>query len=236
MTGPFHAIGMLRPNLTQSAFGSCVNENSPTTWKAGGTLDVIRGLNYRGPKSTQPIVFPGDGATLPLNRFITEYPNPMTLCGWGGTAGLPLIAMMPNGVSGATSSLVGPSGPVQTCTLHQGNTGANATAQAILRSDNAVVVMPRDVLANGTYTATVDTPGGSATWSFTIDNLCAARVPAQAARPDPGRRHRARRPAQHLRAGRPVPVGRQQERAGHHPSPSGRGHTEFVPVTRTPRR
>jgi hypothetical protein len=114
-------------------------------------------------------VFPGDGATVPLNAFITEYPNPMTLCGWTGNAGLPLIAMMPSDVSSANSTITGPNGPIDTCTLHKGNTGADATARAILDGDNAVVVMPRQILADGTYTVTVNSNGGNVTWSFSVD-------------------------------------------------------------------
>jgi len=180
MTGPFHAIGILRSNLTSSGFGLCANANTPTPWHSGATLDVIRGLDYSAPKATSPIVFPGDGATVPLNSFITEYPNPMTLCGWTGSAGLPLIAMMPNDVSAATATITGPNGPVPTCALHKGNTGGDATARAILDGDNAVIVMPRTVLADGTYTVNVTTDGGSVTWSFTVDR----DAPLQAAPPE----------------------------------------------------
>jgi hypothetical protein len=170
MTGPFHAIGILRHNLTTSGFGLCTAESTPTPWRSGGTLDVIRGLDGARPRPSTPIVFPGDGATVPLNAFITEYPNPMTLCGWTGSAGLPLIAMMPNDVTSANSTITGPSGPIETCTLHQGNSGADATARAILDGDNAVVVMPRQILADGTYTVTVNSDGGTVTWSFSVDH------------------------------------------------------------------
>ena len=163
MTGPFHAIGILRANLTSTGFGLCANSNTPTPWHSGATLDVIRGLNYGAPQATAPILFPGDGATVPLHSFITEYPNPMTLCGWTGTAGLPLIAMMPNDVSSANATITGPNGPVPTCVLHKGNTGGDATARAILDGDNAVIVMPRTDLADGTYTVTVNTNGGNVT-------------------------------------------------------------------------
>lgn len=169
MTGPFHAIGILRHNLTSSGFGLCAQESTPTPWRSGGTLDVIRGLDVARPRPSTPIVFPGDGATVPLNAFITEYPNPMTLCGWTGSAGLPLIAMMPNDVTAANSTITGPNGPIETCTLHKGNTGADATARAILDGDNAVVVMPRQVLADGTYQVTVSSDGGNVTWSFSVD-------------------------------------------------------------------
>ena len=168
MTGPFHAIGVLRHNLRTSGFGLCAQENTPTPWRSGGTLDVIRGIDHRAPRPTSPIVFPGNGATVPLHSFITESPNPLTLCGWTGAAGLPLIAMMPNDVTSASTSLTGPDGPIETCALHRANT-ADPTAAAILAGDNAVVVMPREVLADGSYTATVNTNGGNVTWSFSVE-------------------------------------------------------------------
>lgn len=168
MTGPFHAIGILRHNLTATGFGGCVDPASPTSWKSAGTLDVIRGINGAIPRPSAPITFPGNGATIPLNRFVTESPNPMTMCGWTGSAGLPLIVMMPAGVSAADATLTGPNGPIGTCVLHAGNV-ADSTAKAILQGDNAVIVMPRDVLLNGTYTASVSSNGGSASWSFTVN-------------------------------------------------------------------
>jgi hypothetical protein len=167
MTGPFHAIGVLRHNLAQTGFGLCANENT-SPWRSGATLDVLRGINSSIPRPSQPIVFPGREATIPLTRFVAETPNPISLCGWTGAAGLPLIAMMPAGVSSASSSLTGPSGPVATCTLHPGNT-SDPTAQGIMRSENAVVVVPRVSLESGRYTATVSSNGGNVTWSFNVD-------------------------------------------------------------------
>jgi hypothetical protein len=177
MTGPFHAIGMLRHNLASSGFGLCASSSTPTPWHSAGTMDVIRGLDYGRPAPTAPIVFPGNGSTVPLHRFITEYPNPMTLCGWSGDAGLPLIAMMPNDVTSASATITGPNGPIPTCSLHKGNTASDATARAILDGDNAVVVMPRTDLADGVYTATVNSNGGNVTWSFTVDRNASLQLP-----------------------------------------------------------
>ena len=169
MTGPFHAIGLLRDNLTSTGYGDCTSASTPTPWGAGATIDVLRGLDPAKPAPTEPIVFPGNGATIPLNRFVTEYPNPLTLCGWTGSAGLPLIAMMPNPVNTSNATLTGPDGPIPTCVLDRSNTGADATAQAILGNDNAVVVVPRTVLANGDYSVTVNTDAGTASWTFKVD-------------------------------------------------------------------
>ncbi len=181
MTGPFHAIGILRHNLRSSGFGLCASADTPTPWRSGGTLDVLRGLDST-PRPSQPILFPGNGATVPLHSFITETPNPVTMCNWTGSAGLPLIAMMPSNVSSASATLSGPTGPVETCVLHGGNAN-DSTARAIMQGDNAVVVVPRVPLANGTYTATVDSNGGSVSWSFTVDR--SAPLSAAPAEPPP---------------------------------------------------
>lgn len=170
MTGPFHAIGILRHNLAVTAFGGC-NDPNGAKWKSGGTLDVLRGLDHSRPRPTTPIVFPGNGVTIPLDRFITESPNPRDMCGWSADdngVGLPLIAMMPSAVSSATATLTGPSGPIATCVLHVGNV-ADPLARAILAGDNAVVIVPQDILATGTYKVSVTTNGGSASWSFNVD-------------------------------------------------------------------
>ncbi len=166
MTGPFHAIGILRHNLRTTGFGLCAS-SSTSPWRSAGTLDVLRGLDST-PRPGSPTLFPGSGSTVPLHSFVTESPNPLTMCGWSGSAGLPLIAMMPGDVTSASATLSGPSGPIATCTLHKGNV-SDGTARSILDGDNAVVVMPRDPLADGTYTATVNSNGGNVTWSFTVN-------------------------------------------------------------------
>jgi hypothetical protein len=166
MTGPFHAIGVLRPNLTQVGFGKCDNP-STNPWRSAATLDVLRGLTSQ-PRPSTPILFPGDGTTTGLDAFIAESPNPLDFCGWSGSAGLPVIAMMPEGVSAASATMVGPNGPLETCRLFAGNT--SGVARSILQGDNAVVVVPRNPLAQGTYSVSVTTQARTVNWSFTVDN------------------------------------------------------------------
>lgn len=167
LTGPFHAIGVLRHNLVTSGYGSAVDPNS-SRWRSGATLDVLRGIDGRRTRPSTPIVFPGRDVTTSLYRFIAETPNPVTLVGWSGPAGLPLIAMMPNRVTSAQATLTGPNGPVEVRVLHESNT-SDATARSVLKGDNAVVVVPRDHLVDGRYTATISSNGGNVTWSFTVD-------------------------------------------------------------------
>ena len=169
MGGPFHAIGILRPGLTSTGFGTCSSPPSPSSGfvRSAATLNVLSGLGGNR-RISAPVVFPGNRSRTRLNRFASEAPDPRTFCGWSGrTVGLPLLALMPSGVSSAGSSLRGPGGNIPTCTLHPGNT--SGVAQAILRGDNAVAVIPVAPLAPGAYTATVNSSGGSVSWSFTVD-------------------------------------------------------------------
>ena len=172
MTGPFHAIGVLRPNLVSTGFGKCDLPNTPT-WHSGATLDVIRGLGS-APRPANPILFPGNGTTTNLDRFVVETPNPLDFCGWTGAAGLPIIAMMPEAANSASASLNGPNGPIDVCVLSAANT--SGVAQQILQGDNAVVIMPRTVLPQGTYNVNATTTARTVNWSFTVDPAAAIGV------------------------------------------------------------
>jgi hypothetical protein len=178
MTGPFHAVGVLRRDLKTVGYGGCDRADT-ARWHSGATLDVLSGLASRTPQWA-PITFPGNGATTNLNRFITETPNPLDYCGWTGTpAGLPVFAMMPEAVTGTvTTAMSGPAGAVPTCTLSPLNT--SGSAQALLRYDNVVVAVPRNPLQPGTYTVTATTAARSVTWSFTVDPAAATVVQAPA--------------------------------------------------------
>jgi Cysteine-rich secretory protein family len=172
MSGPFHAIGILRHNLQTTGFGKCDMDSTPT-WHSGATLDVIRGLGST-PRPAAPILFPGDGTTTNLDRFVVESPSPMTYCNWTGAAGLPIIAMMPEAANNASASLTGPNGPIEVCVLSAANT--SGVASQILSGDNAVIVVPRTVLAPGTYSVAANTSARNVNWSFTVDPAAATGV------------------------------------------------------------
>jgi hypothetical protein len=164
MTGPFHAIGMLRPGLRTVGFGKC-DLSTTTKWHSGATLNILDGIDRTVARPSTPILFPGNGTTTNLNKFIAESPNPVAACGWSGEAGLPVLALMPEAVTTVSASMVGPNGPVETCPLFAGNLGRldnpntttdeSATPKAIFASENAVSVLPRTALAPGTYRVTV---------------------------------------------------------------------------------
>lgn len=177
MTMPFHAIGLLRQNLTQSAFAS-KSYPSLGLWRAG--VDVIRGLVDYGPP-TRPILFPGPNSTMQFGSPLgPESPSPSQSCATANPAGLPLIAMLPVAPPiGTTATLKTPTGT----TLTEGSDLCVVTAKtyvttdpvygpnglAVLQGDQAVFVIPTKPLASGHYTATIELPGSSPVqWSFWI--------------------------------------------------------------------
>ncbi|CAB4882989.1 unannotated protein [freshwater metagenome] len=174
MTGPFHTVGVLRPNLQTVGFGQCDN-TATSPWRSAATLDVLRGLS--GPSNqTEPILFPGNGMTTNLSQFITESPNPLTFCGWTGAAGLPVLALMPEALTGNAAAAIrgAASGQLDVCVLTQFNT--TGVASQILAANNVVVVIPRARLASDTYSVALFTPNRAVNWSFTVDPTAASGV------------------------------------------------------------
>jgi hypothetical protein len=173
LAAPFHAIGMLRPQLTQVALA----DDARTGFAA---LDVIRGLDYNVPQATAPIVFPGPGITTDLLTFGGESPSPLETCGWSSrsSVGLPLILLLPQPPSESiTATLTGPTGlessgdgtlcVVDEYDYHSSDPIYGPTGASILKGDNAVLLIPRRPLRPGAYSVDVEQSGLAATtWSF----------------------------------------------------------------------
>jgi uncharacterized protein YkwD len=166
MTGPFHAIGILRPNLRTVAYGRC--EGTGPLWRTAATLNVLDGL-VPAPRPATPVVWPGNNTTTHLSTFVAERPNPVELCGWSGTAGLPVIAMLPGTVPGPpTAAMTAPNRKgLEVCALWHGNVDDPA-ARTILGGQNAVVVVPRKPLTAGRHTVVIVSGSQTIEWSFTI--------------------------------------------------------------------
>lgn len=176
LVAPFHAIGMLRPQLRQVAFARDASSGA-----AG--LDVIQGLDQSAPGSSAPVLFPGDGLNTNLKSFGgAESPDPLETCGWRGLeVGLPLVALLPQVPDAALSATLSrPDGAAET--TGQGNlcvvdektyTSSDYTygpnGAAILAADHAVVLIPRRSLSNGSYSVHVQQPGQTdISWSFFV--------------------------------------------------------------------
>lgn len=174
MAAPFHAIGILRAQLTQVAFAS------DAAGFAG--LDVISGLDYSQPPAAAPITFPGDGGLSFLDtRSLDELPDPSAPCGAGKWLGLSLIVLLPaaDTATATSASLTEPAGTVDAaggsalCMV----TAANWTSPdpvygpaggALLSDDHATLLLPAAPLVPGVYHAHVGlSDGTSVDWSFT---------------------------------------------------------------------
>jgi hypothetical protein len=176
LQAPFHAIGMLRPELTQVAFAR------DSLGNAG--LDVISGLNGTTTRTT-PVMFPGNGSTIDLATYGGEVPSPLQTCTKQhpsadfSNAGLPLIALLPQAVnSGMSAALTSPNGRTLTtsgsdlCLVDEKNFYSTdsvygPTGRSILTGDHAVLVIPRTPLVAGKYRVTLNSPGAQPiAWTF----------------------------------------------------------------------
>jgi hypothetical protein len=176
LTGPFHSIGILRPQLTKVAFAQY-----PGSTYVG--LNVISGYDSSVPTPSNPTLFPGPGITTDLTQFTNgEVPDPEETCGWsqaGPQRGLALIAMLPNTpVVGLTATLVGESGPdfttangslcvIDENTYHSSDPVYGEDGGLILQGDHAVLLMANAPLTYGRYDVVIKQPTRpDIAWSF----------------------------------------------------------------------
>lgn len=155
MQAPFHALGILDPALTHVGFGIHRARGGLIQTAAG--LDVLRGRGARG-AAVFPIVWPGDGVSVPLTSHTAEYPSPLSSCdGYRAPSGLPLIVQTGSGdkVPEVLGSVVlDDTGPLEHCwftesTYRNPSSEEQALGRAVLGSRDAVVIIPRQPLRNG---------------------------------------------------------------------------------------
>ena len=175
MTGPFHAISMLDPQLQSTALGSYREEDGG--WKMGATLDVSRGREVIPPGTTFPLPYPRDGGQIWLYSYKgNEWPDPLTSCSdYTPPTGPPIMLQLGDGsltpnVTDFQLSMGG--SPLPACLFDEtsyinADGGVQSTGRLILGSRDAVVIMPRDPLELGQfYTASVTADGVTVEWSF----------------------------------------------------------------------
>ncbi|MFP4395828.1 MAG: CAP domain-containing protein [Anaerolineales bacterium] len=175
MQGPFHAIGILDPRLGSVGFGSYREEIG--TWRMGATLDIIRGLGDLPDEVRYPVMWPGDGARMPLLSYTGgESPDPLASCAdYVAPTGPPLILQLSQGnitPEVTATSLQRGTVSLAHCVFDETSyTHSDGSTQElgrnILGARDAVVVMPRRPLTAGeTYSVSVTANGETHTWSF----------------------------------------------------------------------
>ncbi len=174
MTGPFHAVGILRPNLEKVGYGVASDDKGLTTAAA---LDVLHGLDYTArPKVSYPIVWPGNGTTQPLASYTGgEYPDPLASCnGYEEPSGLPIIVQFAEPTRNVKASVSHRGDKLPACKVHatsyrNRDASAQALGRALLAGDNVVLVIPKKPLDPGsTYLVKVTSGGKTARSRFSI--------------------------------------------------------------------
>jgi uncharacterized protein YkwD len=177
MSGPFHAVGIIDPQLAQTGFGSY--RESIGTWRMGATLDVLRGLGSVPSGVSFPIHYPKDGGQLWLTDYGgNEAPDPLTSCsGYTAPSGPPIILQLGSGsvTPNVTASSLQHNGTdLEFCIFDEtnyvnGNSDYQNLGRAVLGGRDAVVILPRYPLTVGeTYTASITVNGATYTWSFSV--------------------------------------------------------------------
>ena len=176
MQAPFHALGILDPSLSHVGFGIHRERNGNIQTAAG--LDVIRGRRGSAAAVRYPVLWPADGATVPLVAHTDEYPSPLTSCpGYSAPTGLPLIVQL--GTGGGQPEIMGSvisDGQrfLEHCVFDETsyvnrNARDQALGRSILDARDAVVLIPRHPLrAGGTYRVVIEANRRRIDWTFRV--------------------------------------------------------------------
>jgi len=177
MQAPFHALGILDPALQQVGFGIDRAQRGRIQTAAG--LDVTRGRSTVPQSVMYPIVWPADGASVPLGTHSAEYPSPLTSCaGYKAPTGLPLIVQLAPSAAPPliTGSWITEGARVLAhCIFAEGtyrnrDNGQKRLARSILAAHNAIILIPREPLRSGSsYRAVVEVNGLQIDWTFSVD-------------------------------------------------------------------
>jgi len=173
--GPFHAVGMLDPELRTVGFGSYRTSGG----RGAAALNVLPSLRIStaSDSAAYPVEWPGQGAVIDIGAYRGgELPNPLAGTGYSTPSGLPLIVQFGAGerMPAIYSSHLCRDGVGLAHRTYGEATYRNAIesqqrlGRSILDSRDAVVLVPRDPLTPGTYHATIKTSAGTANWNFTV--------------------------------------------------------------------
>jgi hypothetical protein len=176
MQAPFHALGILDPALSRVGFG--IHRASSGRIQTAAGLDVIRGRSATAASVRYPIVWPANGASVPLTSHVDEYPSPLTSCpGYSAPTGLPLIVQLGRGdghpeIMGSVIS--DGEAFLEHCVFDERSyTNRHAEQQALARrildARDAIVLIPRKPLRPGaTYRVIIEVNRRRIDWTFSV--------------------------------------------------------------------
>jgi hypothetical protein len=178
MVAPFHRLLILSPLLHQVGFGFDCQDNDCVA-----LLNVLSGADPAprfGAPMERPILYPPDGASLPLRMgaLETEWPSPITGCdGYAFPTGIPIsmqLGPMVDAQLNLFSITSGDGSEVEACgfdanSLRNPDPSERARVVGDLRGQGAIVIVPRHPLEAGMrYDVLATVNGRDYKWSFDI--------------------------------------------------------------------
>lgn len=176
MQAPFHAVGLLDPELHQVGYGDYRETSNGMQMGAG--LDVIRGLGSIPGVVEFPVVWPAESTTVPLTLHWGEIPSPLTSCpGYNTPSGLPLILQL--GAGNLTPNVTAHSftrdgNNLEHCVFDETNYvnsdhSQQSLGRGILDNRDAILMIPRNPLAPGAdYHVSITANGETYSWTFAV--------------------------------------------------------------------
>jgi hypothetical protein len=184
MSGPFHGVRILDPQLEMVGFGSY--REPIGKWQMGASLDVSRGrTSVEPPAGTYPVMWPGDGqSTGILSYHGTEWPDPLTSCpgitaDYWNPSGPPIYLQIGSGgltPNVSMTSLRQGDNQLEHCVFDENSytnpdNNTQTIGRGILDTRDAVIIMPKAPFEAGkTYTVSITSNGNTHEWSFTAEN------------------------------------------------------------------
>ena len=177
MQSPFHRLPILNPHLHSVGYGT-ICENAVCIASLNLNSDVDPMLSAPE-KLSAPIEYPPKGASIDLNSFEGEWPDPLTSCsGYSVPAGYPITLQLGSlvnpGLSGYSLKQTAPTIVALEACAFDGNNYNNPDpgTQNMIRNQltnfGAVVMIPRAPLASGAYSVTITAGGHEYSWSFSV--------------------------------------------------------------------
>jgi len=168
LSGPFHALGLLRPSARKMGFGSYFKSGSPRPYSAA--LDVVSGLDSSAPPTAYAFPAPGS-QVVALSYSGGESPDPLAGCpGYSGpTVGAPLLLALGQrrGQKSPTVTVTVGGVSVEACSF-TAQSFPNSAGAALLANDGATVIFPKALLpSKATIQVSSSENGVEYVWSFT---------------------------------------------------------------------
>jgi uncharacterized protein YkwD len=179
MQSPFHRLPILNPHLHSVGYGYyCEGAVCIASLNLNSDVDPL--LSAPAPLAT-PIEYPPDGASIEMNSFDGEWPDPLTSCdGYSIPAGFPITIQLGSMVNThftcVTLARTAPTPAVLETCAFDGNSYRNPDpgAQRMMREQltnfGAIVIMPRVPLTRGDYTISIAAGGRGYSWSFSVQH------------------------------------------------------------------